>query len=168
MIRVTLSALLAVTLLAACGKTEEKTVPAKAPAAAEAGRGPAPSPTSSDQTVTADGAVSTVGGSADKIATPPYAPIYPGASVTTSVVGESGVGRGGTVVYRTDIKPEAVIAFYEDRVKAVGKPITMNQDMGGNVHMLTAGDSGDGKGAVQVIASPSGKGAEVQLTWSDE
>ena len=113
--------------------------------------------------------MSTPGGAAAaKVATPTYAPLYPGAVVSTSVVGESGVGKGGSVVYRVNASPAAVIGFYEGKVKAAGKPVTMNAEMGANVRMLTAGDSGDGKGAVQVIASPSGDGSEVQLTWSDE
>ena len=169
MIRFSLVAVSAVLLLVACGKAEESETPTPAEPEAKA-EAPATStgPLGPDQTVTADGATVSVGAAASKVATPDYAPLYPGAVVTTSVVGESGVGKGGSVTYRVTASPAAVIGFYEDRVKAAGKPVTMNAEMGANVRMLTAGDSGDGKGAMQVIASPGGSGSEVQLTWSDE
>lgn len=169
MIRFSLVAASAVLLLAACGKAEESETPAPAAPAAKAEAPAAPTgPLGPDQTVTADGATVSVGAAASKVATPAFAPLYPGATVTTSVVGESGVGKGGSVVYRVKASPAAVIGFYEGKVKAAGKPVTMNAEMGANVRMLTAGDSGTGKGAVQVIASPAGSGTEVQLTWSDE
>lgn len=167
MIRFSLIAASAVLLLAACGKKEESETPPPAETQAKA-EAPAAGPLGPDQTVTSDGATVSVGEAASKVATPAYAPLYPGAVVSTSVVGESGVGMGGSVVYRVNASPAAVIDFYEGKVKAVGKPVTMNAEMGANVRMLTAGDSGDGKGAVQVIASPAGDGSEVQLTWSDE
>ncbi len=167
MIRFSLVAASAVLLLAACGKTEEAETPTPMEPKAEAPAAPAGSP-GPGQTVTADGATVSVGEAASKVATPPYAPIYPGATVITSVIGESGVGKGGTVTYRVSASPAAVIGFYEQKVKAAGKPVTMNAEMSPTVRMLTAGDSGDGKGAMQVIASGAGGGTEVQLTWSDE
>lgn len=168
MIRFCLLAASAALLLAACGKKEESETPTPAEPKAKAEAPAAPGPLGPGQTVTADGATVSVGAAAAKVATPTYAPLYPGAVVSTSVVGESGVGMGGSVVYRVNASPAAVIGFYEGKVKAAGKPVTMNAEMGANVRMLTAGDSGDGKGAVQVIASPAGDGSEVQLTWSDE
>ncbi len=163
MIRFSFVVASAVLLLAACGKAEESETPtpAEAPATPTGPLGP-------DQSITADGATVSVGAAASKVATPAYAPLFPGAVVTTSVIGESGVGRGGSVTYRVGASPAAVISFYEGKVKAAGKPVTMNAEMGANVRMLTAGDNGDGKGAMQVIASPAGSGSEVQLTWSDE
>ncbi len=169
MIRLSLVAASAVLLLAACGKKEESETPAPAQPPVEAQSPAAPAaPLGPDQTVTSDGATVSVGEAASKVNTPAYAPLYPGATVTNSVIGESGVGKGGSVVYKVAASPAAVIGFYEGKVKAAGKPITMNAEMGANVRMLTAGDNGDGKGAVQVIASPAGGGSEVQLTWSDE
>ncbi|NBB13843.1 hypothetical protein GVN21_00565 [Caulobacter sp. SLTY] len=172
-IRFLLAATLATLLLSACGKAEDTESPTDEPPVAEAPEAPkAPAdpaaPLGPGQTMTADGATVSVGAAASKVVTPAYAPIYPGAAVATSVVGESGVGPGGFVTYRTDAPPKQVIAFYRERMKATGKAVTMDQDMGGDVHMLTAGDTGEGKAGMQVIASPSGKGSEVQLTWSDE
>lgn len=169
MIRFSFVTATAVLLLAACGKAEESETPTavEPPAKAEAPAAPT-GPLGPDQTITTDGATVSVGAAASKVATPSYAPLYPGAVVVNSVVGESGVGKGGTVTYRANVSTVAIIDFYEGRVKAAGKPVTMNAEMGANVRMLTAGDSGDGKGAVQVIASPAGSGSEVQLTWSDE
>jgi hypothetical protein len=169
MIRFSLVAASAVLLLSACGKTEESETPTPAQPQAKAEAPATPTdPLGPGQTVTADGATVSVGAAASEVATPTYAPLYPGAVVSTSVVGESGVGKGGSVTYRVNANPATVIGFYEDKVKAAGKPVTMNAEMGANVRMLTAGDSGDGKGAVQVIASPAGEGTEVQLTWSDD
>ncbi|WGM41067.1 hypothetical protein [Caulobacter sp. NIBR1757] len=169
MIRFSLVAASAVLLLAACGKAEESETPSPAEPAAKAEAPAAPTgPLGPDQTVTTDGATVSVGAAASKVATPAYAPLYPGAVVVNSVVGESGVGKGGTVTYRANASTAAIIDFYEGKVEAAGKPVTMNAEMGANVRMLTAGDSGDGKGAMQVIASPAGSGSEVQLTWSDE
>lgn len=169
MIRFSLVAASAVLLLAACGKSEEAETPTPAEPAAKAETPAAPTgPLGPDQTLTADGATVSVGAAASKVTTPAYAPLYPGAVVTTSVVGESGVGKGGSVTYRASASPAAIIDFYEGRLKAAGKPVTMNAEMGANVRMLTAGDSGEGRGAMQVIASPSGSGSDVQLTWSDE
>ena len=169
MIRFSLVTASAVLLLAACGKAEESETPTpvEPPAKAEAPAAPT-GPLGPGQTVTTDGATVSVGAAASKVATPAYAPLYPGAVVVNSVVGESGVGKGGTVTYRANASTAAIIDFYEGKVKAAGKPVTMNAEMGANVRMLTAGDSGDGKGAMQVIASPAGSGSEVQLTWSDE
>lgn len=160
-------------LLAGCGKSEDDVPARPAPEAAgpEAGvTTPSPDAPAADpgQSMSSEGATVSVGAAAARVVTPDYAPLYPGAVVSSSVIGESGVGPGGSVSYRADAPPATVIAFYEGRLKSINKPISMKQDMGGDVHMLTAGDSGDGKGAVQVIASPAGKGAEVQLTWSDE
>lgn len=172
--RLLLAAATATLLLSACGRSEESESPNPAePPVAEAPEAPVTpadpaAPLGPGQTMTADGATVSVGAAAAKVVTPAYAPIYPGAAVATSVVGESGVGPGGFVTYKTEAPPKQVIAFYRDRMKAAGKPVTMDQDMGGDVHMLTAGDTGEGKAGMQVIASPSGKGSEVQLTWSDE
>lgn len=164
MIRICLVAATAVLLLAACGKKEESETPAPAQPQAKA-ETPAAGPLGPDQTVTSDGATVSVGAAAAKVETPAYAPLYPGAVVSTSVVGGS---TCCTVTYKVGATPAAVIDFYEGKVKAAGKPVTMNAEMGSNVRMLTAGDSGEGKGAVQVIASPAGDGSEVQLTWSIE
>jgi hypothetical protein len=160
-------------LLAGCGKSDDDGPASAAPEAtgsetATPAPSPEPPPAGPGQSMTQEGATVSVGAAAARVATPAYAPLYPGAVVSSSVIGESGVGPGGSVSYRANASPAAVIAFYEDRLKSISKPISMKQDMGGDVHMLTAGDSGDGKGAVQIIASPAGKGAEVQLTWSDE
>lgn len=172
LLRASLAASVALLLLAGCDRPDKDQAPAKTENPPPAPERPETSGTTSelgpDQSVSPEGATVSVGAAAARVMTPVYAPIYPGAVVSSSVVGESGVGPGGIVDYNVDASPTAVIAFYEARMKKIGKTISMKQDMGDNVHMLTAGDSGDGKGAVQVIASPAGKGAKVVLTWSDE
>ncbi len=154
-------ALVSLILLAACGEADRpQAEKAEGPASAAA---PAPAPT-----VIPDSgeAVVAVGPAAANVKQPAHAPLYPGAEVVSSVIGESGVGAGGIMTFRTKATPSQVIAFYESDARSAGRPITMNAAMGGDVHMLTAGDSGAGKGALQVIASPAPGGSEVQMTWS--
>jgi len=168
-------------LTSACGRPSDDT--AAKPATADTAQRPssdarapgaAPAPPAADpalgagQSITAEGAVHSVGAAAGKVATPAYAPIYPGATVTDSIVGESGVGKGGTVSYRVAASPKEVIDFYARKAEAAGKPITMNTQIDTSVFMLTAGDSGEGKGAMQVIASGAGKASDVQLMWRED
>jgi hypothetical protein len=154
-------ALVSLVLLAACGKADKPpSEKAEGPASAAA---PAPAPTAIPDS---GDAVVAVGPAAANVKQPAHAPLYPGAEVVSSVIGESGVGAGGIMTFKTKAKPSEVIAFYEANARSAGRPITMNAAMGGDVHMLTAGDSGAGKGALQVIASPAPGGSEVQMTWS--
>jgi len=152
-------AFLSLLLLAACGKPDK-------PAGDGAEAGGKPPAAAASATVNSGDAVVSVGAAAAGITPPAHVPLYPGAVVTSSVVGESGVGAGGMMTYKARGTPTQVIAFYEARTKQAGRPVTMKAAMGGDVHMLTAGDSGEGKGAMQVIASPAAGGSEVQLTWS--
>ena len=158
------AAILSLVLLAACGKTDKP-----AEDRTEAGgksQAAAPSTTPPSATINTGGAVVAIGPAAAGIKPPDHAPLFPGAVVISSVVGESGVGAGGTMTFKAKASPSQVIAFYESRARESGRPITMKAAMGGDVHMLTAGDSGEGKGAIQVIASPAEGGSEVQMTWS--
>ena len=156
-------ALVSLVLLAACGKAEKPpSEKAQGPASATA---PAPAPAQTAIPNSGE-AVATVGPAAANVKLPAHAPLYPGAEVVSSVIGESGVGAGGIMTFKTKATPSQVIAYYEADAKTAGRPITMNAAMGGDVHMLTAGDSGAGKGALQVIASPIQGGSEVQMTWS--
>jgi hypothetical protein len=157
-------AILSLVLVAACGKADN-------PAEDRAGAGGKPpavtaatSPPSS--TVRTGDAVVATGPAAAGVKTPDHAPLYPGAVVITSIVGESGVGAGGAMTFKAGGTPTQVIAFYEAKARETGRPVTMKAAMGGDVQMLTTGDSGEGKGALQVIASPAEGGSEVQMTWS--
>ena len=157
-------AILSLVLVAACGKADN---PAEDRADA-GGKPPAvtaeKSPPSS--TVKTGDAVVATGPAAAGVKTPDHAPLYPGAAVITSIVGESGVGAGGAMTFKAGGTPTQVIAFYETKARETGRPVTMKAAMGGDVQMLTTGDSGEGKGALQVIASPAEGGSEVQMTWS--
>ena len=88
--------------------------------------------------------------------------------LTVLITGESGVGKGGTVSYRVAASPKEVIDFYARKAEAAGKPITMNTQIDTSVYMLTAGDNGEGEGAMQVIASGAGKNSDVQLMWRED
>jgi hypothetical protein len=158
MMRIVLSAALAATLLAACGQAEEKSpAPTAAPPASQAA--PAPMPAAPGAAV--------INGDPAGIRTLAYAPLYPGSTVTKSAVGDSGVGAGGDVTFTTPDPPARVIAFYKDQAKAAGVTVTMDQNLGPAL-MMSAGDSGDGKGAFQVLASQQGGQTEGQLTWADK
>ncbi len=175
-------ALVAVLALAgACGRTSEETSreagapAAEAPRRSSDARAPGAEPAPAEQpalapgqSITTEGAVHSVGTGGGKLDTPAYAPLFPGARVSESVIGESGVGRGGTVTYSVAASPREVIDFYVEKAKATGKPITMNTQIDTSVYMLTAGDNGEGQGAMQVIASGAGKNSDVQLMWRED
>ncbi len=162
MMRIALSVIVAAGLLAACGKSEDKTQ-AKAIPQAQAPTGavtPLPAPA-------APGAPPVLNAAPGAIRTLPYAPLYPGATVTKSAIGESGVGSGGDVTFVTSDPPAKVVGFYKEQAKAAGVAVTMDQDLGAAL-MMSAGDSGDGKGAFQVLASQQNGKTEGQLTWADK
>ena len=62
--------------------------------------------------------VTSGGGSA--AALPAFLPMYPGATVTTSMVGGDANGGGGMVMLAVKAKPEDVINFYKLKATAAG------------------------------------------------
>jgi hypothetical protein len=116
---------------------------------------------------TADGAFSTSWSAADL---PAFAPLYPGAKVTTQVAKAAGDGtRGGMVVLRTDDPVAKVIAFYDAKAKEAGlKASMMVNDEEGAVRIFGDNDGTSGRGALIAIGkSDEGKGTEIVITAGD-
>lgn len=102
---------------------------------------------------------------------PPYAPLYPGAVIETSVDGVSGADdgarRGGMVAFRTGDDPQRVAAFYRARLDASGLTERGDANMNGTI-MLTAASAGEAGHGVQINVSPApeGSGSVVSVIYS--
>ncbi|MBV9992859.1 MAG: hypothetical protein JOZ72_16395 [Alphaproteobacteria bacterium] len=94
---------------------------------------------------------------------PAYAPLYPGASVTSSFTGSGKDGSGGVVAFHTKAAPADVIAFYKDKTAAGGLAQSMNADMNGTL-MFAASKDGD-KTSISVTATKGTDGTDAQITW---
>jgi hypothetical protein len=152
------------TVIAACGPSDEKTV------------------TNSDgSTVTAktesDGSASYVAKSADgsttvamgtgaaaNAKTPAYAPVFPGATVETSV-NANGANGGGMVMFKTNAAPSAVIAFYKKSAAASGLASQFDAT-NGDTMSYSAKDEKTNRTIAVVVTKADGV-TSTQLTWSD-
>jgi len=96
---------------------------------------------------------------------PDFAPLYPGAK-TENAIANLGNAKadGGTLVYKAEATPEAVVAFYKEKAAASGFKTEMDANMGA-ARMFAAGDEASGK-ALQVIASAADGGTSVQVIWA--
>ena len=95
---------------------------------------------------------------------PDFVPIYPGATIDTSVSGGAGGGSGGAFTFQTHDKPADVIAFYKSRTAAEGFASTFSSQSGDGL-MFSAGKQGADDG-VQVIATPADGATAVQVIWT--
>jgi hypothetical protein len=154
----------AATAIAACGPSDEKTV------------------TNSDgSTVTAkterDGSASYVAKSADgnttvamgtgaaaNAKTPPYAPVFPGATVETSVNAD-GANGGGMVMFKTNASAATVIDFYKKSATASGMASQFDAT-NGDTMSYSAKDEKTNR-TIAVVATKADGGTTAQLTWSD-
>jgi len=99
--------------------------------------------------------------------TPDFAPVYPGATVESTIAGvgsENGEGQGGSVVFNTKASPQQVIDFYKQKTGAAGLTPQMSADMG-QALMFAASDDATKRG-VQVIVSGKDGGSNVTVTWA--
>lgn len=145
--------------LAACGKAEDSGKPAVAV------RKDSVTVKASDGHAT----VTTGGGAAIAAAAnlPDFAPLYPGASVEMSAAGQGAAGEnaeGGTVTFTTGATPQQVVDFYKQKTGEKGVPSQMNANMGQALMFAAADESG--ARSLQVIASPTGAGTNVAVTWA--
>ena len=95
---------------------------------------------------------------------PAYLPMYPGGQVKSSVFGNGKDGLGGMVMFHTNAAAADIIAFYKSKASAAGMADTMDMNSGGTI--LYAGNNDKTKETVQVAATKSNDGTNVQLTWS--
>ncbi len=94
---------------------------------------------------------------------PDFAPLYPGAKVTSSISGDN--SRDGTtgamVMFTVTAAPSNVIAFYKQKADAAGLPQTMSADVNNTVMFSATKD----KKTVTVSASKSNDVTQVQVVW---
>jgi hypothetical protein len=158
--------------LAACGKKEEKTgVSVSSGGVTVRGKDGAVVTSTNDGTVVIkgkDGQTVMASGPNAKAAMPSFAPLYPGATIESSIAGltsEDKKADGGAVTYSVKATPQEIVAFYKEKAKAAGLTPKMETNMGSSAMYAAEGSSAD-KG-FQVIAS-SGEGTtSVTLTWAE-
>lgn len=141
---------LSVVLLAGCGQSDNTVKVAKK------------SDGTKTVTVTDNkGTQVTVGGPGSSASMPTYAPIFPGSTVETSVTLPN---QSGSVAFKTSASIETVIAFYKKSFAAAGFKDNLNMVTGDT----TTYSASDEKGAhsVNVVATKSSDGTEVQLAWN--
>ncbi len=96
---------------------------------------------------------------------PDFAPLYPGAKVTSSVVANNPNGtKGAQVAFTVTAPPSDVIAFYKKNVDSAGLPQTMNMSQGDTM-MLMAGKD---KKSLAVTVSKQDSGSQVVLIWGSD
>lgn len=97
---------------------------------------------------------------------PAYLPMYPGGEVKSSVFGNAKDGNSGMVMFHTKAAAADIIAFYKGKAKAAGMSDAMDMNSGGTI--LYSGNNEKTNQTVQVAATGSGGGTDVQLTWSSK
>jgi hypothetical protein len=94
---------------------------------------------------------------------PDFAPLYPGAKVTSSISGDN--SRDGTtgamVMFTVAAAPADVIAFYKQKADAAGLPQTMSADVNNTVMFSATKD----KKTITVSATKSNDTTQVQVVW---
>jgi ABC-type glycerol-3-phosphate transport system substrate-binding protein len=130
------AALAALALLAACSDASERTI----------------TDSESGESVTLRTADDPDAGIAPPANLPAFAPIYPGAVVTTSVTGNPDEQKG-MVAFTTSDSEDAVIAFYRDKAKAAGLAEQAEMNMSGT-RILSMGSGNTGDAGLQVTVSP--------------
>lgn len=95
---------------------------------------------------------------------PEFAPLYPGATVETSVNAE-GAGKGGMVMFKTNASGVAVIDFYKKSASGAHLNDVTTITSGDT---MTYGASDDKtKKSMSVVATKAEGGTQVQVTWSN-
>ena len=109
-----------------------------------------------------DGATTISTGPNAKANLPDVMPLYPGATVTSSIAGANNGQKMLSVSFTTRASPAEVIAFYKGRASALGLSETLNASQSGVTTFMASKD----QMSVIAIASASSGGAEVQITWA--
>lgn len=102
---------------------------------------------------------------------PPFAPLYPGARVTTTTLDAQAPGKGMVALAVPNTDSAAIIAFYKSKGEAAGLKAGMETASGPARIMImnqggaTAGNEGRG---MQVTAAPDDEGGSiVTLVYTD-
>lgn len=95
---------------------------------------------------------------------PAFAPVYPGATIESSLAGSGPEGSGGVLVMKTQDAPDKVAAFYDARIKAANLADTTrfsNNDM-----QMIGGSAGEkGPSANVTIAPDPAGGTRINLIY---
>ena len=146
-----------------CGKGSEKTYVSKDGSVTVSNSG-----NSGHMTVNSANGTATVDFNANggvQATMPDFAPLYPVAKVTSSVVANNPNGtKGAQVAFSVAAAPSDVIAFYKKSVDAASLPQTMNMTQGDTM-MLMAGKD---KKSVAVTVNKQGNVSQVMVIWSSE
>jgi hypothetical protein len=94
---------------------------------------------------------------------PAFAPLYPGAKVLSSVASAGNGGKGAMVAFTVAAAPSDIVAFYKQKASAAGLVETLNATEAGGMTFMASKD----KMMVEVIATKSADGAQVQVIWSN-
>ena len=95
---------------------------------------------------------------------PPFAPVYPGASVTTTTLNPQEQDKGMMVLAAPRADSAAVIAFYKQKAEAAGLKTGMETVTGAAriIMMTETGESGgDTERGLQVTAAPDEEGGSI-------
>lgn len=150
-------------IVAGCGKSSEHTYVSKDGSATVSSSGDATHMTVNSANGTATADFNANGGVHATM--PGFAPLYPGAKVTSSVVANNPNGtKGAQVAFTVAAPPSDVIAFYKKSVDAAGLPQTMNMSQGDTM-MLMAGKD---KKSVAVTVNKQDNGSQVMVIWGSD
>ena len=142
--------------LTACGKSDTKTY--------STGNGSVTVSNSSDHmTITGSNGEKAEFGTGTNAKLPAFLPLYPGATVQSSITGNGKDGSGGMVAFQAHASPADIIGFYKTKATAAGMGQTMAADIGGTSTYVAANDKT--RQTMSVSATKSADGSSVQLTW---
>lgn len=98
---------------------------------------------------------------------PPFAPLYPGAKVVSTMTGSDAGGSSGSVVVleSTDSLAE-ITAFYDAKISASGAKQQMRMDQEGSA--LRGVGTAEGKGGAMITISDGGDARTISITVSAE
>ena len=104
----------------------------------------------------------TVNAPGDASGVPSYAPVYPGASIETTV---NAPGKGGMVTFQTTASRDTIIAFYKKSASSAGMKDVVNM---ASEHMTSYSAADEkSKQALTVVAVDQGNGTHVQVNWGN-
>ena len=151
--RATLSVLLSLSVLglAACGRDDAPKVKTATDA-------------NGTQTVTVTdgkGTEVTIAGAGGNASMPAFAPLFPGATVETSVTTPE---KGGMVAFKTSSSREDVIDFYKKAAAAAGLKDNLNMSSGEAISYSASSEKP--RHSLNVTAAKSEDGTQVQVIWN--
>jgi hypothetical protein len=100
---------------------------------------------------------------------PDFAPLYPGAKVTSSLNESAATGGGALVVFTTTSSPSDVIAYYKQKATAAGLTPTLDMTAGDTMTFIANTPNSvttANKKALQVSASKSSDVTQVSMTFT--